>query len=245
MLASEDYGQTWQRASLDGGGEAYFSGYVPGWQEARIDLSAFSGKKVHIALLLDTDPLASGEEAENPAGWWVDSLALATNYNTDIPTIGSVGVQPYTVLGTVPPQLELPVSVADTQRVVKVTYFLDMQPLGQVDAATSSNRWRTAPSSQCSSWVKPTCCLTSSRNSGCSTTTPRTTPARRSPSHCGFSTSAATLTPTGWSTRRTSTPSRLKLAWLPGDTGYVPFYDTDMDGVITEADANGIGYNWN
>jgi hypothetical protein len=28
------------------------------------------------------------------------------------------------------------------------------------------------------------------------------------------------------------------------DPGYIPFYDSDLDGVVTELDAAAVGYNW-
>ena len=28
------------------------------------------------------------------------------------------------------------------------------------------------------------------------------------------------------------------------DPGYIPFFDTDLDGMITEGDASGVGYHW-
>ncbi|MCH7472441.1 hypothetical protein IIA79_05760 [bacterium] len=29
-----------------------------------------------------------------------------------------------------------------------------------------------------------------------------------------------------------------------GDPGYLPFFDSDLDGQITEADASAVGYHW-
>ena len=244
VLVSEDYGETWAQAAKDDASAAYWTGYQADWAEARVDLSSYAGKRIHIAFLFETNRNTYGEDAGSPAGWWVDDTVIATDYLSQVPTLGSVSVAPYTLVGGVPDILDLPITVSDPQDVANVTYFLDLAPAGSAGPEDIVLPVDSAPFSgdlvldSVSSEPNQLATLHIQYYSATSTPGPELTiPVwifnQRGDTNADGVVDQADID--GYPT---------VVGLTDADAGYIPFYDTDLDGVITEADASAVGYNW-
>jgi len=133
VLVSEDYGQTFTLLDQRNGTPALFSGDQSAWVMAEIDLADYAGSQVHLALVLESDQFKAGESDTRDAGWWVDKLTVAMDYIEDIPSIGSLSVDPYSVFGLVPKKSSFSVNVLDPDDVTRVEFTLDFLPLGQAN----------------------------------------------------------------------------------------------------------------
>jgi hypothetical protein len=241
VYASDDWGKTFTPASLNGGGEAYFTGYQAGWQRAEIDLSAFAGKQVHLALVFESDSQASGEEPGEPAGWWVDKLTVADGYNEDVPSIGGVSVDPFSAYGQVPEIGDMSVAISQPNRVDRVRYILDCVPLGTLDFwdvvlnvdNSPYNGVLDVPGQPNQLANLRVQYFDSSNNPGPEVIVP------------------VYIFNLPGDTNADNIVDQADLDGFAGmlgltaeDDEYVVLYDTDLDGVITEADAAAVGYYW-
>jgi thermitase len=244
VLVSEDSGLTWARAKQEDTSDAYWSGYQDAWDQARVNLAPYAGKRIHIALLMETNRQDYGENASSAAGWWVDDAVVAMNYLSSVPTLGSVSVAPYTLLGDVPAVLSLPVSVSNPQDVNEVTYRLDLAPLG-VDgpedvvvpadnAPFSGSIMLDAASGEANQLAM----LRVEYSSSGGVSGPEIAIPVWIFNHYGDVNADGLVDQADFD----AYPAKIGLA--SGDAGYVPFFDTNLDGVINEVDACSVGYNW-
>jgi len=240
VYISDDDGLSFVPAELNGGGQALFSGYQPTWARVEIDLSAYSGDQIHIVLLMESDEETSGENTEQPAGWWVDKFTIAMEYAEDIPSIEGVSVADYSVLGSVPQQLQLGASVLNPDNVARVRFALDFQPLGSVDLydvtvsddAAPFQVLLDVPGDQHNQLAH---LLVYYYDSSEVPGPPKTVPVYLF-NQLGDTNNDGIV----------NDDDLLGFSGMVGrtseDTGYVPFFDTNLDGVITEHDAAAIGY---
>ncbi len=244
VLVSEDNGLTWDYAVKQDASDAYWTGYASAWSEARVDLSPYAGKLIHLAFLMESNRNTTGQDPGAAAGWWIDDAVVATDYMTQVPTLGSVSVAPYTLLGEVPEILELAVSVSDPQDVATVTYVLDLAPAGNDGPEDIVLPVNSAPFSGdlvlSNVSTKPNQLATLYVQYYSSTSTPGPEFAipvwifnHRGDTNADGAVDQADLD--GYAGMVGLTSSNL---------GYIPFFDTDLDGLITEADACAVGYNW-
>jgi len=241
VYVTTDYGKTFTPATLHAGGQAKFTGYLANWSTAEVDLSAFSGQTIQLAFVFESDEMGTGEQAGQPAGWWIDKLTVAENYVEDVPTIGSVSVAPDSVFGDVPAKPQLNITVSDTHNVVRVRYILDCVPIGSVDSYDATVNVTTQPF-----------------------TTVIDLP--------GVPNQLAELRVQYFDSNDTPGPEKIvpvyifnligdtncdgvvgvgdiegyagKIGHSAGEPGYVPLFDSDLDGTVQEYDAAAVGYHW-
>jgi thermitase len=243
VLVTADGGQTFAPATLKAGGQAFFSGLQEDWVKAEVDLSAWKNTTVNIALVFNSDSVTAGENIAEPAGWWVDTITVATNYSEDVPTIGGVNLDAYTVTGAVPGLEQLNVNVLQPSRVSRVRYVLDCEPLGSIDV------YDTIVNVEASPFVGEVDLPTpdvpnqiaqlrvqyfdSSDVAGPEVAIPLYIFNLRGDANADGTVDQAD---------HDAFPGKIGLS--TGDLGYSPFFDSDQDGTITEADASAVGYNW-
>lgn len=239
VYVTTDAGVTYSLAELNGGGDALFSGYQAGWGTVQIDLSAYAGEKIHIVLAFESDPNQAGEQIAEPAGWWVDSLTVAMDYAEDIPTIDGVDVSPGIAVGDIPAVSALSITVNNPDNVARVEFLLDFVSAGATDVTINDD---SAPF-QAEIDI----------------------PAGLPNQHAQLSVSFYNAGEVPGVTQvipiyvfnllgDTNADGVVDKLDLPGyatqiglsssDAGYIPLYDSDLDGTVTEQDAAAVGYSF-
>ncbi len=141
----EDGGQGYDRGCLyatsDGsqlvpvtnneGAPIYFSGYEEDWQAEEINLSQFKGQVVNLIWLFESDGEVAGEEAGQPAVWWIDSVGLYNSINDGLPHVLDQVIEAHTEIGLVPELTTLELGLYSTQNVARASYTLDLAPVGE------------------------------------------------------------------------------------------------------------------
>lgn len=242
VLVSDDDGQTFTTAQRHSGGDALYSGYLAGWQREEVDLSPFYGSKVLVALVFESDQAQAGEQAGEDAGWWVDQMTVAMDYIDDIPSIGGVSVAANSAFGTIPDLPEINADVQDPEKVARVRFTLDLAPLGVVDTYDVSMTDEAAPfqsvlevpggiHNQLAQLL--VYYYDSSDVPG---------PVKTIPVYV-FNQLGDTN-----ADGQVNDDDLAGYADLIGlsseDEGYVPLYDSNLDGMITEQDAAAVGYHY-
>jgi len=241
VLVTADGGQTFTTATLKTGGPAYFTGLQASWWKGEVNLAPFAGQTVNLVFCLQTDEQTSGEDTGQPAGWWLDAVTVATNYNESIPLISGVNVNSYSLYGAVPAKPQIDVQVEQPTNVAKVKYILDCAPAGsgpedvtvtvngnapwagQIDLPAVKNQLATLHVQY----------FDASNIAGPQVDVPVYIFNHPGDVNADGAVNQADLD---------AFPAALGLK--SGDAGFVPFFDTDLDGKVTEADASAVGYNW-
>lgn len=241
VYVTTDGGATFTPATLHAGGQTKFTGYVPAWTPCEVDLSAFSGQKVQLVLVFESDPAQAGENLGQPAGWWVDKLTVAENYIEEVPTIGDVSVPPNSVYGDVPELSEFNVNVTQPRNVARVRYILDCQPLGVIDESDVVVNLDVEPyTSQITLPHVPNQLALLRVQYFDADDTPG--PEKQVPlyifNQIGDTNADGMVGPgdiDGFNGL---------IGLSSGDAGYIPLFDSDLDGTIQEYDAAAVGYHW-
>lgn len=245
ILVSADGGQSWAPAAKKAGGSAYFTGYQAAYAKAEIDLSAFAGQSVNLAFVFESDGDGLGEDTGQPTGWWVDTVVVATNYNTDVPTIGGVTLPAGSVFGDVPGNQQINCSVQTPSKVSSVLYILDCQPLGVIDLYDPVVSVNAGPdyfgSLTLPALPKQPNQLANLRvqyfdnlnNAG---------PEVIVPIYIFNLAGDVNLDNMVDQADFDAFPAKVGLG--SGDGGFSPFFDSDLDGTVTEADVSAVGYFW-
>ncbi|MEZ5336801.1 MAG: S8 family serine peptidase [bacterium] len=133
VLVTEDEGLSYSPGKLKGvSKDSYYSGSLPAWSTAAVDLSAFAGKTVRVVFLFESDVSGSGENTGEPTGWWLDDITVGRAYQEDFPRIDGVDFLPGTSVGVAPRLEQFNLSVENPQDVSKVRYWLDVAPYGEL-----------------------------------------------------------------------------------------------------------------
>jgi thermitase len=244
VLITADNGLTFttarKKGSPVGSANAWYSGNsVPsGWWKAEIDLSEFENQQINVIFCLQTDGQVAGQETAQPAGWWLDQITVATNYNVSIPLIGGVNVMPNSVFGVVPNKPALDVQVQQPTNVNRVNYVLDVTGGADVSVSVNGN----AP------WEGVL---------DLPTAVPNQLAQLRVQYFDAANVAGPELVVPVWifnqpgDVNADGAVNQLDLDAFPaavglgsGDAGYVPFFDTDLDGKVRESDASAVGYFW-
>jgi subtilisin family serine protease len=255
VLVTADGGKTFSAAKLAGSGNpAVWSGDQANFIEADVDLSDFATKKVNLVLLFQSDGVTAGENTSDPAGWWVDSLVVSTNYSTNIPTIDSVAlsspsypagipeVHTQPVVGKMPNLSSFDATISGPKQVNRVLYWLDLAPYGTIDlydpvvqvtAGPDFKGTLTVPNKKNQDAVLRVQYFDAQNNPG---------PEVDLPVH--LFNLAGDTNADGTVNQADIDGYAAKIGLTAADPGYSVFFDTDLDGTITEADASGVGYNW-
>lgn|GEM_PF-2395174 len=125
VVISTDYFDTdWTQLDLRNGDDAVLTGFQEDWAGRHISLSGWAGQSVHIGFLLETDTDGVGEEAGQPAGWWLDQIVLAFNWAESVPSITSTGLPDPLYVGVAYGLPELQLEVAAINNPVRLEYNL-------------------------------------------------------------------------------------------------------------------------
>lgn len=242
VLVSDDNGQTFTLAQQRNGDDALYSGYVAGWQKAEIDLSPFSGSKVLVALVFESDAFQAGEQAGEDAGWWVDQLTVAMDYVDEIPSIGSVSVQPNSAYGSVPELLQLSAGVQDPDNVARVRFTLDLAPFGSVDVYDVSVTDETLPFQSVLDVPDDVTNQLAQLQVYYYDANDVPGPVKTIPVYVFNQLGDTNADGQVNGDDLTGYPGVIGLTLE--DEGYVPLYDSNIDGIITELDAAAVGYHY-
>ena len=243
VYVTTDYGRTFTPATLNGGGEARFSGYQDSWSKVEIDLSDYSDDQIQVVFVFESDPVQSGELPSLPSGWWLDEVTISMDYIEDMPSISNVSVEPYTTYGLVPELTELSVNVGSTSDVADMTFILDCVPLGVADdpndiaiavGAGPFNTVFTVPGEYHNQVAN---LLIEYRDEASVSGPTKVIPVYifNQPGDVNLDGEVDLADLAGFTDR---------FGLAPGDDGYLPFYDGNYDGVINELDAALVGYNY-
>ena len=241
VLVTADYGQSFSLATLRSGADACFTGFEPAWTLAEVDLSAFAGQFVHLVLLFESDALGCGEEEGQPAGWWVDQLAVSGNYATALPPLAEVSLSPGPVVGTVPAATKLQVAAPDASGLASVHYRLNVAPFNVLDAQDVDVTSAASPFS--ASIPIPDCPNQQAQLLAYGvSTTGAPAPALSTPvwifNQLGDTNADGTVD------QADHDGFAAMIGLTSADAEYLPCFDSNCDGVIDERDAAAVGYFW-
>jgi len=243
VLITADRGLSFTNATLAGGGDARFAGYQAEWTKAEIDLSAFAAQQVHIVFVFESDNEGSGEQEGEPAGWWVDQITIATGYDDGSPYISGASIEPYSVFGEVPGLASVILDVAETRHVAAVTYVLDFAPVGVSDASDlalnlaegSFSGYLNLPTPPLANQLAElkVSCQAADATVGNELSVPFFVFNQLGDTNTDGAVDQADLD--GFAAM---------IGLTSADAGYLPFFDSNLDGVIEESDAAAVGYFW-
>ncbi len=241
VMGSTD-GQSWAPLSFNGvPGPAFFTGAGASWTKREVDLSGFDGLSLYIAFVMVTD----GNTASPGSGFWLDKVTVASDFNQDVATIGGVNLTPYDIYGVVPDQLDFNLSVSQPVNVATVTYMLDFAPLGVQDSydevldvtASPFDGQLTLPSPN-PNLHNQLANLVVRYYDGASVPGPEVVIPVYIFNQLGDTDADGDVDQSDIDAYNG------KVGLSSADPGYVPFFDSDLDGVITELDAAAVGYHW-
>jgi len=242
VYVTADDGQTFTPATLRDGGEALFSGYQAGWATVELDLSAFSGQAVQLVLAFESGRLNAGQQAGEPAGWWVDDFTIATDYAEHPPAIGGVSIQPSTLLGYIPAVPDVSVSISEPFNVTRVRFVLDCAPLGSLELYDVDVERLTQPFQAVLSVPESVPNQLANLQVYYYDDSDVSGPVRNIPVYI-FNRLGDTNAD-GVVDESDVAGYGAQLGLTSADSGYIPFYDSDLDGVVSEADAAAVGYHF-
>ena len=244
VLVTDDEGLTFSPGKLKTvGTDSYYSGYLPSWSKAAVDLSEFAGKTVRVVLLFESDLNGVGEDVSQDIGWWVDDITVGRTYQEEFPSIDGVDFAAGSSVGLAPDLQQFSVSVMNPQDVSKVRYWLDVAPFGElipgldtivdVESGAEFSGLIMVPglpnqTAQLSVYV-----YDAIGNQG---------PVTSIPCYIFNLPGDANLD------NKVDLADQLLIRSRNGlqdsSPGYVPFYDSNLDGIVNEVDLSAVGYFW-
>jgi hypothetical protein len=241
VMVSTD-GQNWMPASFRNGDPAACFGSEKNWTRREVDLTPFAGQAVYVAFVMASNGSVMGD-SPGPAGFWVDDISVSSGYAETGPSIAGTTVTDYSVVGSVPGRPQLGCGVLAPSNVARVHYRLDCAPLGQdgpedVEADSDTAPFTVAPGLQIPAVHNQIAqllveCFDAAGNAGVVHTVPVWIFNQRGDANADGVVDQADVDAYAGKVGLTRT-----------EAGYSPFFDTDLDGVITEADAAAAGYFW-
>lgn len=244
VLVTDDEGLSYSPGKLKGlGTDSFYSGYLAGWSKAAVDLSAFAGKTVRVLLFFESDASGAGEQVGEDTGWWVDDITVGRAWQEQFPSIDGVDFLPGSSVGVAPHRQEFSVSVLNPQDVSKVRYWLDVAPYGElipgidvivdVETGGSFNGLINVPglrnqAAQLSIYV-----YDAIGNQGPVTTLP-----------CYIFNLPGDADLNNFVDLDDQLLIRSKHGMTKSSPGYLPFYDSNLDGIVNEVDLSAVGYFW-
>jgi hypothetical protein len=244
VLVTDDEGLSYSPGTLKGlGTDSYYSGYLAGWSKAAVDLSAFAGKTVRVLLFFESNADVAGEQIGEDTGWWVDDITVGRAWQEQFPSIDGVDFLPGSSVGVAPNLQEFSVSVLNPKDVSKVRYWLDVAPYGElipgidviVDVETGGtfNGLINVPglrnqAAQLSIYV-----YDEIGNQGQVTTLP-----------CYIFNLPGDADLDNFVDLDDQLLIHSKSGMTKTSPGYLPFYDSNLDGFVNEVDLSAVGYFW-
>jgi hypothetical protein len=124
VLSTDYFAEDWTELDLRSGDDAVFTGFQEDWTAGHVSVTDWAGQSVHIGFLLETDSEGVGEEAGQPAGWWLDQIVVATNWAESVPHITSTGLPEPAEVGLRFDLPQLSLSAAAANGAVSLEYSL-------------------------------------------------------------------------------------------------------------------------
>ncbi len=124
VISTDYFNEDWTQLDLRSGEDAAFTGFAGDWTGRHISISDWAGQSVHIGFLLETDTDGVGEDGEQPAGWWLDQIVVAFNWAESVPSITSTGLPDPVEVGVVFDRPELSLAVGTANGAITLEYSL-------------------------------------------------------------------------------------------------------------------------
>ncbi|MEZ5336864.1 MAG: S8 family serine peptidase [bacterium] len=241
-LATPDNGESITLLRTVGNEPAEFSGYQPDWQELELDLTDYAGQSLQLLFLLQADAAGTGEEPAFPTGVWLDDCLLLEAGQPAGAQAGAPELTAWQALGPAAGASLLELSLPSISGADRVYYDLDCLPWhdnGPGDLHLQS----LDVSAGCPVQLDISACGN------------RLALLRIRP-YMGLVPGAERVIPL-WLFNQAGDADgngqvgQTDLDFIRSRAGqpalsplYLPFADSDLDGLITEADAAAVGYFW-
>ena len=237
LLYTTDLGYSFSPV-MSGGDPVVLSGYQGDYLNYSIDLDPLLGEKPYFVFLFESDAAGIGSGAEEDASLWLDDIQLS---GTTV-SISGLNVDMPEVPGQITGATEFSATVLSPLNVTEVIYWVDYAPLGTTDTYDIVITNTKAPFDQAFD-------LTAALSRHNEAAVLRVTPV-------GFSSfQGETLTHPvyvfnqlgdtngdGLVDESDAEAYSGQVGLTSGDEGYNPLCDSDLDGTVTEMDANHVGY---
>ncbi len=123
-VSTDNFQSDWTLLNLRSGDPARLTGFESDWVSTHVRLAAYAGQTVSVGFMLQTDGSGCGQSTSMPAGWWIDQVVVASNWAESVPFITSTGIATPANYGTVYSKGQITGTVAASNSPVKVRYEL-------------------------------------------------------------------------------------------------------------------------
>jgi thermitase len=236
-LITADEGATFERLET-AEQTAYYTGYQPEYYQQLIDLTDWLGQEVRIIFLFESDAEGAGDQTGEIAAWWLDEIRVTGEWVA----LGGVQTTAAGVLGAVSGVVELTAEPLEPIYAQSVEYWLDFAPFDQMDPYDLTGTATAAPFSQ---EFNLSGVLQRPNQLALLKATPLGTdeyPGATLTSGIYLFNYLGDVNADGVVDAADSAAYAEVVGLSSGEAGYIPLFDSDLDGVITEADAGVVGY---
>ena len=239
-LITADEGYTFTPLKI-AGQPVSFTGYIPDYYQQSIDLADWLGQQVRIIFLFESDAGGAGDQIGELAAWWLDEI----NISGEWVALGGTAVNVDGVAGAVSGISSIEATATAPLYADLVDYWLDFAPFDQQDAYDLLVTADTAPFSK---QIDITSALAQPNQAVVVHATPVGTDNYEGETVVtGFYlfNQLGDVNADGVVDEADTAAYAAVVGLTSEETGYIPLFDSDLDGVITEADAGVIGYYYN
>jgi len=215
-----------------------YHGYTADFLNESFELTDWLDQEVRVIFLFESDATGSGEQTGTQAGWWIDELAVSGEWVV----LTGVTTAADNVPGALSGVTALTAALAEPYYAEQVAYWLDFAPLGELD---SYDLQRTADAGPFGTVFDLSGVLELPNQ----VAVLRATPVGSDASTGQPVTAGVYLFNHLGDTNADGVVDELDTAGYPAvlgltsaDAGYVPFFDSDLDGTIRDNDAGAVGY---
>jgi len=223
--------------------EPIYLGMSNYWSEEFITLAGYAGQTISIGFMFNSDDSGSNPYDGDPAGWWIDDISITSggplmeDADFDDPAIAA-----YCAFGSVPGDAIIDLEITGNESLSETTFVLDFAPCGEIDSRDLITSSKANPAAA-EFTVSPDLpnqyveLIILSRNV-------LHQPGRISIIPLFIYNKFGDANGDGFVDDKDRDLIGAGLGLSIGEPGYVPYADTDGDGVITESDISAIGYFW-
>jgi len=236
-LVTADEGASFSPLTIDEHA-AFYTGYQPEYYQQVLDLSDWLGQQVRIVFLFESDAEGAGDQAGELAAWWLDQISITGEWVA----LGGVQDTSSGVQGAVSGLADLTAEPLEPVFAQSVEYWLDFAPFEQLDAYDLTATAEAAPFSVQFD-------LSGALQLPNQLAILRATPIG-SDEYAGATITTGIylfnylgdVNADGVVDEADSAAYAGVVGLSSADSGYIPLFDSDLDGVITESDAGIVGY---
>ncbi|MCB1186930.1 S8 family serine peptidase [bacterium] len=241
FLATTDNGLSFSQLTFEGPElPAALSG-LQEMQQYELDLSPFAGESLHVVVMLESDGAGSGEDTHLP-GAWIDKALQREGGQAASANSGFIGLQAWQLLGEAAGVPDLQLSLPGATGSDAVHYELDLAPFdnsGSEDIHiesidTGSSFPASIPLSALGNRIAVLRIIPlKDGNPGAMREIP-----------LWFFSQPGDANADGQVNQADLDFIRTRVGMSSDDPDWTVFADSDLDGLITEADAAAVGYHW-